>query len=193
MKERPIIFSTEMVQAILEGKKTMTRRIMKDQNKGDSYKNSRTFRDGIFILANGAAINWKCPYGKPNDQLWVKETFTEDRTGAIYYRADYQTGMFSKWKPSIFMPRSTSRIDLLINSIRVEQLKDITNEDAKKEGVRFAKSTLGYCYCDYRYKSFNIMTSAVDSFKSLWEKINGIGSWKDNPWVWVIEFKRIKP
>ncbi len=168
MKERPIIFSTPMVKAILEGRKTMTRRIIKNI-KGATEKYPKGFA--------------KCPYGVVGDRLWVKETYfpNEGQVPNIIYKADWndrhKTGITftCQWKPSIFMPRIYSRITLETTNIRVERLQEITEEDAKKEGVMEGEDT-GY---------YN------EGFYRIWDKINGKDSWKENPYVWVIEFRRI--
>ena len=159
MKERPILFNTPMVQAILRGDKTMTRRVIKR----------------------------KCPYGKPGDRLWVRETWarvsvpegTTARKILTLFKASMPfsgiDGTEVRWKPSIHMPRYVSRITLEVTDVRAERLNDISEEDAQSEGVLpsdFDKT--------YRY-----------SFLKLWESIYGKWSWNNNPWVWVIEFKRI--
>lgn len=162
MKEKPILFSGDMVRAILSGKKTQTRRTVKDSIHGMC----ETLLPDSMILP-------LCPYGKVGDQLWVRETF-----GKLYelfvYRSDYPPGGKPpvkgwKWKPSIFMPRAASRIQLEITNIRIERLHDITNEDAMAEGV-----------------------SGCIEFSALWKSINGPASYYDNPWVWVINFKIYK-
>ena len=167
MKERPILFSTEMVRAILDDRKTMTRRVVKPQPPEDW---------GV-----------KCPYGKIGDVLWVRETFCKYK-GDYLYKADFdpltrkEFERDNKWKPSIFMPRSASRISLRITNIRVERLNDITEEDAKLEGVIYPANPVIENYGNgYR-----------TNFRLLWESINGKASWGQNPWVWVIEFERLK-
>jgi hypothetical protein len=190
MKERPILFSGEMVKAILEGRKTQTRRVVKPHRE------------------------LRCPYGKPVDQLWVRETWkydgwTQDGQPFVRYRADNTVRLCQnippelsdkladqwaelskpenfdidnsasdrKWRPSIFMPKDASRLQLEITDIRVERIQDISEEDAEKEG----------CNPDMETNSYK------DSFMILWDKINkdrGFG-WNKNPWVWVILFKRI--
>ena len=188
MKERPILFSGPMVRAILEGRKTQTRRIVKVrggleyigpkgcEHEPDSWGYPHPCDDGYLTLADGI----KCPYGKPGDRLWVRETWAPAEwppTGPpAVYRAD--EGMFaSQWKPSIHMPRAVSRITLEVVSVRVERLQDISEEDALAEGITLVERG----------------TSPVDQFNKLWESINGPGSWEANPWVWVVEFKRIEP
>lgn len=170
MKQRPILFSTDMVRAILARKKTQTRRIVKSQ-----------------YLERGSTpfhIAKKSPYGLPGDQLWVREAFVwEGETkytdispiGNFYYKADFEDGDGpTKWKPSIFMPHEAARIILEITEIRVERLHHISEDNAKAEGV------MADC------------NSFLKGFALIWEKINGLESWFRNPWVWVITFKRIE-
>ena len=184
MKERPILFKAEMVRAILDGRKTMTRRAVKVHF--DSVKQG----EGTFVVEEKGQdgtdyiFGIKCPYGKIGDRLWVRETFCNDQ-GTVLYRADLSdNGILKhavKWKPSIFMPRSASRINLEITNIRIERLQDITERDAQKEGVFPCVITNGE-------ENYTI------PFIMIWEQINGktTYSFNKNPWVWVIEFKRIK-
>ena len=177
MKERPILFSGPMVRAILDGRKTMTRRVVKPQSLIISGHPPRSIR--------------QCPYGAPGDRLWVRETFahlTHNDTGegeGYIYRADGWDDDV-KWKPSIFMPRWASRITLEITDVRVERLQDITNGDAITEGVWTISPNKGRDYMD---GGSTICPCGL--FRSLWEKINGRESWDNNPWVWVIEFRKI--
>ena len=182
MKERPILFSGEMVRAILEGRKTQTRRIVKD----------------------GTPDDWNaCPYGVIGDRLWVRETWRlwdvlenyvgGQNTATVQYKAgplgsdrvltvsDEQRGNLSnlendRWRPSIFMPRWASRITLEITGVRVERLQEITEKDALAEGVGYAITR----------------DCKVPQFARLWDQINGKHApWESNPWVWVVEFKRV--
>ena len=199
MKERPILFSGEMVRAILDGRKTQTRRAIKPQ-PNCVHDNHR------WVWLKEKWVD--CPYGQPDDRLWVRETFCDLGAGTIpgriLYRASFndldlemfhQSGHGSPiWKPSIFMPRWASRILLEITNIRIERVQDIPEEDAYSEGV-FCHTCYGvglqndneglYCpTCD---------GSNIKLFHSLWDAINekrGFG-WDANPWVWIIEFKRI--
>jgi hypothetical protein len=174
MKEQPILFKAETVRAILEGRKTQTRRIIKSQSTtSEIYQRP----DELWIYTiNGVGVGlpFKCPYGQIGDRLWVRETWAPSYHGEdCIYRADPDDEIFKftgKWKPSIFMPRWASRINLEITNVRAERLQDITEEAAQAEG------------CESR-----------DSFKSIWDSINGGRSfgWDSNPWVWVIEFKKI--
>lgn len=191
MKERPILMSTPMVQAILSGRKTMTRRVVKNQSDFPSIAFDRFTDFKTDLLGTlEKQFNIKFPYGQIGDRLWVKETFclTQPFDPETYYFG-YKSGVKSystnpasakydysepdKWKPSIFMPREASRITLEITNIRVERLQDISEDDAKAEGA---------LWDPFSYKL---------GFETLWYKINGKESWESNPYVWVIEFKQI--
>jgi hypothetical protein len=211
-REKPIIFSTPMVRAILEGRKTQTRRIAKEPCQ-EYLKNA----SGMAVVLDGVAYNYsfveelgKCPYGKPGDRLWVRETWGagsrpdpfEGSVEGIEYRADeayldaaedlpLNQGdvpdgvelcdyIGKGWKPSIHMPRWASRILLEITDIRVERLQSISDDDAKAEGWPGPETELGYP-----------MAKPVNWFNDLWVKINGPDSWNLNTWVWVISFRRI--
>lgn len=179
MNEKPILFSTEMVQAILEGRKTQTRRICKHQHWSHSELTDFN-KNQIFQKIDR---NVSCKFGKPGDLLWVRETFdpTSGCLGSILYKANYTSKELSsavkklfEWKSSRFMPKAAARIWLQIEEIRVERLQDITYQDILQEGM---PKPLG----DY--------SSPVDWFETLWTKINGSGSWDANPWLWVIKFR----
>jgi hypothetical protein len=182
MKERPILFSAPMVRAILEGRKTQTRRIVKPQPDGIRAKFHHFDFVGQAVFTDGSYV--QCPYGKPGDRLWVRESFSRSPLGVLY-RADFvKTARASRWgdrwRPSIHMPRVASRILLEITDVRVERLNEITEKDASAEGVS-ADVFLGDT------------PTAIVPFCMLWESIHGPGSWEKNPWVWVIEFKIIEP
>lgn len=176
MTDRPILFSAPMVRAILDGRKTQTRRRIRCQSDLD-------FDDGWPLAEDECGI-WariSCPYGQRGDRLWVRETWAKIPEGEIVFRAtdpawdDEKTGL--SWKPSSHMPRAFSRITLEITDIRVERLQDISRGDAMAEGCPFAN-----------------MADCPDPrqwYADLWEQINGAGSWDANPWVWVIGFKRV--
>lgn len=180
-KERPILFSAAMVRAILDGKKTQTRRIVK--GVALEWLDDAGF-DPHFV----AKDNDLCPYGKVGDRLWVRETFCpnyfDEPDFTTAYKADYTNDIADvvqepKWKPSIHMPRKLSRINLEITDIRVERLQDITDADAQAEGVD------GW--------SGVVIVGNDIAFAELWDKINakrGYG-WDKNPWVWVVTFKRV--
>lgn len=191
MKESPILFSTPMVQGISNDTKTMTRRLNGldkiNENPDDYY-----FQFGRLIVYKRYTFNFsptdkdiievKCPYGKPGDLMWVRETFSE-KDNKVIYRADvcskYDLPDGFKWKPSIHMPKVAARFWLRITDIRIERLHDITEGDAKAEGAEnllwrgVIKDTQSY----------------RNGFTSIWLSINGDASWNKNPWVWVITFE----
>lgn len=215
-KERRIIFSTPMVQAIIDGRKTQTRRIVKpppmlsdtvvyyNELLGEwRWINERTDEGGAL----------RCPYGGVGGVLWVREAFHTSPHFKCLYRADYDDDARPPkvvapggWKPSIHMPRRLSRIDLEITGLRVERLQDISREDAIAEGLDPTHiDSLGrqqwkvYPHQDgtpgeevAAYVGRPTTSKPIDSYKSLWLSINGPGSWDANPFVWVIEFKRIE-
>lgn len=235
MKERGMIFNGEMVRAILDGRKTQTRRIMAPQPADDIER-------GIF--PNPEVIGWKssrrhkhgsttahfCHYGKPGDRIWVRETwgvvshtFSDDGlmidwvpdrpataihempfgngyySGYAIYAADgdftwgdddgYEDGR-SCWKPSIHMPRAASRILLEITDVRAERLNTISEEDARAEGI--IDGGCLNCGEPEPCGCANPEPDATDAFAYLWQSIYGQESWNANPWVWVIEFKRVE-
>ena len=206
MKERPVLFSTEMVRAILDGRKTMTRRVLKgfpQQNPSwefrriHEYAFSKLGTQAYFqdIESGDGVYGVKCPYGQIGDVLWVREAFCYDfdyddegdkiiHKSDVCYKASGSEPFEGKWRPSIFMPRSASRISLRITNIRVEQLNDITEEDAKSEGVTLRQGI--------DPANPNFTHAWRFAFCKLWESINGKGSWEKNPWVWVIEFEVMK-
>lgn len=201
MRERTILFNAPMVRAILAGTKTQTRRIISGHPGGDwvhdgfgriTSKHPRQGRFGLFVR-RGLDTDFPecdivpCPYGQPGDRLWVRETFqrfTDD--GAILYKADpadleamndlkRDECLEARWRPAIHMPRWASRITLEITAVRVERLQDISEADAIAEGVVWEQGQ-----------------TATHVYESLWTDINGPGSWDANPWVWVVEFKRLE-
>ena len=215
MKERPILFGAPMVRALLDGSKTQTRRVVKPQPpavfcKGDVAAITNGTRWAFSRLPEriahppGLHEGILCPYGQPADRLWVRETFADLRGTGIEHRpdpsgplnryafaADHPPGSNGdearkefgvKWKPSIHMPRAASRITLEITEVRVERLKDISEADAVAEGT-----PAGF----WEYDNGEGTETAKESYECLWESINGPGSWNANPWVWVVEFRRI--
>jgi hypothetical protein len=206
MKERPILFNGPMVRAILEGRKTQTRRVVKLTEDGKficrrdpRYITACEIKDGIGPWWHPHAghpgeplplerIHAASPYGEPGDRLWVRETWAKGFKH-IFYRANQHDDFGSEiinletgertpliWKPSIHMPRWASRITLEVTGIRVERLQEISEEDAKGEGFGIDTE---FCKSPPR----------VD-FSHTWEKLYGLQSWIDNPWVWAVEFKR---
>ena len=154
-------------------------------------------------LGSDAAI---CPYGQPGDRLWVRETFLDtlgtgvehrDESGLRHryaFAADCARGSYGdqarkdyglKWKPSIHMPRAASRILLEIVSVRVERLQNISEKDARAEGVTIeSRHMAGYCAGQF-------LPPSIRAYRDLWELMNGTGSWDANAWVWVVEFRRV--
>jgi hypothetical protein len=195
MKARPILFSGPMIRALLEGRKTQTRRVVTQR------LNPHEFLGGIGDDVNDPA-NWgcesqhrpstyvtlhrqRCPYGKPGDLLWVRETwisgydfFGPEKT---FYRADHQdcqrcaTGEHA-WKPSIHMFRRASRLTLEITDVRVERLQDMPLSDYEAEGIVLNDEAIP-------------TNEAVARFSDLWQSINGKGSWDVNPFVWALTFR----
>lgn len=207
-KCRPILFSSPMVRALIDGRKTQTRRVVKAPKWWSGmthYCTGLVDSNGLTMtnmaLCEATAKSWKyCPYGVPGDRLWVRETWTRsacwyapERAGpldphdadyAAYYRADGEVSWKSpgvyRRRPLIHMPRRASRITLEITSVRVQRLNAITPEDAAAEGIEeFARE----------HKLTGYYTTA---FARLWETINGEGSWARNEWVWVLEFRRVE-
>jgi hypothetical protein len=199
MKERPILFSTPMVQAILQGRKTQTRRIVNPQPlTGMTHVAGNLWRP----LEQPPSLNGKllgCQYGKRGDILWVRETWGKAQSNYAHsdtylYKADDYPDDFSpvaKWKPSIHMPKEAARIFLKIIDVRVERLQEISQEDAISEGIEFKIDETSVSLNSYKiYEANNWWDeNPIQSFKSLWESINGQESWNKNPWVWVIEFE----
>ncbi|ELW9486288.1 hypothetical protein SIO78_000087 [Enterobacter hormaechei] len=208
MKERGMIFNGEMVRAILDGRKTQTRRIMKIQpsdgfhpthNGYDLDLNAHWYTPGV-VDKNGylqpakkdvfgvADENegYTCPFGAVGDRIWVRETFSpvpdhEEPAGcsALLYAAD-GNGPYGKWVPSIHMPRWASRLTLEITCVRVERLASVSDDDAGKEGYPANPAPYGGNMDKWLW------------FRQLWDSIYPDQSFKHNPWVWVIEFKRIE-
>ena len=212
--EKPILFSTEMVQAILAGRKTMTRRIIKPQPTMYDFENHKAlafkepFTKPGYIAIGVDRVKecpsyLRCPYGQIGDVLWVRETWAqldmdyravegklngeEFRGCPIAYKANNDAPEhFGCWRPSIFMPRTAARLFLKVKDIRVERLQDITNKEAIKEGIDKGKSFYG--------RNISPDDYPITQFQNLWDGINskrGYG-WDINPWVWVVEFERVE-
>lgn len=191
--EHPMLFQTEMVQAIMEDRKTQTRRTKRLEEFNDEV---------LHNLHRVNGFNFKCamiekpdlvklirpPYGQPGDLLWVKETFTT-WCDIPYYKQETKPGNeIGPWKPSIHMPKAASRIWLMVEDVRAEKLQDITEEDAKSEGIEpVLNGFKNYIRSLPLY--WQNPRPAYNSFASLWKSINGEKSWKSNPWVWVIKFR----
>ncbi len=201
MKERPILFRAPMVNAILEGRKTQTRRVLDWPTLHDSVCLDFEHDQVIGELGeHGEVLDVKMRY-RPGDRLWVRETWrqcirphpTRRSAGAegILYRADdsfrvqrapggYDKGYGGRWKPSIHMPRWASRITLEVTDVRVERLQDISEDDCDAEGVD--RSHGGGEWGE---------ESLIEDFMSLWNSINGPDAWEADPWVWVVGFERL--
>lgn len=208
--ERQIPFQTDMVQAILEGRKTQTRR-----TKGLNHVDGGQFERMGFIDADqdhyAAGIRTsssflkliKSPYGKPGDLLWVRESFgrpaldDELASDPFLYKADYLVPEWVKsslssnnWKPSIHMPKDAARIWLMVEDVRVERLQDISEEDAIAEGIEYAHKDDFRFFKDYTGRKYHLVRGG-ESFETLWISINGKESWDSNPWVWVVKFRML--
>lgn len=193
MRERPILFKGEMVRALLRDEKTQTRRIVKPQPLGESLSDPLDGkwlgkRFGGLLLPRVSDLPLECPFGEVGDRLWVKETWAPLGQHAAIYQASNIGYPVAKWKPSIFMPRWASRITLEITDRRVEKLEDISEADAKAEGVTLIPCTHPGCAGDSR--------CAADSYRGayavLWNKINAKKyPWGGRWWVWVVEVKRL--
>lgn len=208
VKEHPILFSGEMVRAILDGRKTMTRRVVKPQPTfvyaQDGYGPLMQIHGkGVFFEGDP---NGTCPHGQIGDRLWVRETLAIDNTYqdenlvcSTLYRADINAEGYDRsgtwkgglrWTPSIHMPRWASRITLEIKDVRVQRLQDISEKDAIAEGIR--KSSDGM-WCGTPQNKHNFPrqhNTAFKAFADLWNSIHG--TWDANPWVWVVEFRRVE-
>lgn len=192
MKERGMIFNGEMTRAILDGRKTQTRRPVKfpvhDKNLGCELAGNELAGE----LSAGNYLN--SAFGKPGDRLWVRETWAryniDQNSHDIAYRATTPADWpeEGRWRPSIHMPRWASRILLEITDVRVERLNAISQEDAQAEGMELTGWRPTYSDPD---SGGEVMTP-YDNFAELWESIYGEESWKANGWVWVISFKRVE-
>jgi hypothetical protein len=205
MKERPILFNGEMVRAVLDGRKTVTRRVLKPQPELVEIENGEMRGQNgwsceRFWRWNGErctpeGVYARCPYGAPGDRLWVRETHyrfpvahTPMEMCRVLYEANgaptldehHDLGLMKKY-PSIHMPRWASRITLEVKSVRVERVQEITDADSLAEGIK-PSDVAARGYQDARV-----------AFRVLWNSINekrGFG-WDSNPWVWVVEFERV--
>lgn len=201
MKMKPILFSTEMVRAILDDRKTKTRRLVKEDKRGQwvAVNNARNHEYGASVpcylhrevSVDDKSRNIMYPKYDVGDILWVRETWAKISSGIIEYKADYKepftgsteidhSGNKIKWRPSIYMPRKAARIFLRVTNVSVERLQDINEEDALKEG------------CRPTILDGATFFSAKGKFHALWDGLNakrGYG-WEANPWVWVYEFER---
>ncbi|ECJ2555356.1 hypothetical protein [Salmonella enterica] len=211
MKERGMIFNAEMVNAILSGRKTQTRRPIKW--KQTRFTEIAERDDGSLWpwaedCERGGDIWFACPYGEIGDRIWVRETWQVihdhiDESSHVEYRTyapsipkekdRYWHTVYAEhfgdesredrgfpWRPAIHMPRWASRITLEITDVRVERLRGLSEEDAKSEGII---PSAGGVLPGWEYRI---------NFRDLWMDIYGTDNWEANPWVWVIEFKRVE-
>lgn len=208
MRERPILFSGPMVRALLAGRKTQTRRVV----KGEAL---RWLDEAGFEPAFVAdPANSLCPYGVAGDRLWVKETHAiVPRTAyamsdgvqqtlkpggdhdAAVYAAGWERSKPGRWRPSIHMPRWASRLTLEITEVRVERLQDISEADAIAEGPGFVGKVTGeVCesVASHRLGGGPRWKNARDWYADLWNHINGPDSWDANPWVWAVSFNVLR-
>ncbi|EEC9599801.1 hypothetical protein D7X34_RS23715 [Escherichia coli] len=201
MKERGVVFNDDMVRAILEGRKTQTRRPVKNVRADNCLviRKPTKKRNGVYTHVMDAPKHGLCPFGNVGDRIWVRETFNafwldndviqEIKNGVSLaselcdYKADYSdsSNLAEGWTPSIHMPRWASRILLEITDVRVERLHDMSEADAKAEGASPATYKITPPEAVYRV-----------GFGDIWRGIYGQENWLSNPWVWVIEFKRIQ-
>ncbi|AXY31888.1 ASCH domain-containing protein [Klebsiella aerogenes] len=229
MTERGMIFNAEMVRALLDDRKTQTRRIMKPQPepcpRGGHWWPSNVFKTMLHVeeeMQNGKGgwgglVGDACPFGDVGDRIWVRETFqgplfdyeqmesyledsskfekpefcqyaADGKPAPEYYDAD--DNLRHGWRPSIHMPRWASRILLEITDVRVERLNAISEEDARAEGI--IDGGCLNCGEPEPCGCANPEPDATDAFAYLWQSIYGQENWNANPWVWVIEFKRVK-
>lgn len=200
---KPILFSAPMVQALLAGRKTQTRRIVKGIPEWNYYP---AHSESRLITGRVGFVNLDLPnpyddtvdvYPRytPGDVLYVRETYAVvgHTTKHYVYRADGDRPDVAKWKPSIHMPREAARIFLEVTDVKVERLQSISEVDAIAEGV-FSYQDPSFNerrFRDYLKPKCNFRV-AKSSFTTLWRSINGPGSWEANPWVWVYSFKRIE-
>ncbi|VAM22601.1 Uncharacterised protein [Enterobacter hormaechei] len=202
-----MIFNGEMVRAILDGRKTQTRRIIKNCDVGrddiSSFIRIGKFT-GCYPEDVPELIRECCPFGQPGDRIWVRETWAEAGASAPdlkLYRANYPEHVTSgyenvppaeeiRWTPSIHMPRWASRLTLEITGVRVERLNGISEAEAEAEGIDMdALADSQDCYDCIADHNMTGRPTAIGAFKYLWESIYGEENWQSNPWVWVIEFK----
>jgi hypothetical protein len=220
LKERPIIFSGDMVRAILEGRKTQTRRVVKgyrierptppkDAFFFDWYRIPSNKWCGTHTISGQGVATTLCPYGVPGDLLWVKESLRGDgepggrRVGIVRYAADgwmvidEGSDVIWEWKrPTLaarFCPRWASRITLKLTDVRVERVQDISEDDAKAEGVESFIYDGAGVWRDYELGQDTWQTTARGSFVGLWDSLNAKRgySWESNPWVWALTFVKV--
>jgi len=206
MDIKPILFSTPMVQAILAGRKTQTRRIVKSRHESGLFQIGRTM-DGVIIEIT--SLDWDerpkndntndiKPRYRIGDIMWVRETWTPLVNGGpegfnLYgFKADNDETLNVKWKPSIFMPKEAARIYLQVTNVKIERIQDISFNDIKEEGIHVDKSKFPAKIKENEQQYESVLeVLTLELWMKLWSDINGKDSWKLNPYVWVYEFKRI--
>lgn len=224
VKTRPIMFKGPMVRAIIDGVKTQTRRLCKDQDNVEWFrwvensevwperwkgKRGEPYTGWVVKYANlgGLLLPRSCAYGVTGDHLYVRETVRlvgrrhrgTERRRVIYPATCAPGTVRPPLTPAMLMPRWASRLTLEVVRVRVEKLHEISEADARAEGIReVTKDGAIKKYCVYDQGDMSSVPwaemprTAVDVYRALWESINGEGSWAKNPWVWVVEFKRIE-
>jgi hypothetical protein len=213
VKERGILMSGEMVRAILReiDPKTQTRRVVKafDEHEYHSIEALKGHPDTFVAwdteYSDEGGFHVRCPYGRPGDRLWVRETwatlhhagirtvYAADGTPMQRYYPDEPIADM-KWRPSIHMPRWASRITLEITDVRVQRLQDISEEDARAEGVTpLVGLAPEQCIISDDTRRTHGTHPHTLALAVLWDGINGPGAWLANPWVWAITFKRVQP
>lgn len=213
VKERPIIFTGESVPAILEGRKTMTRRIVKPQPGEGSYLAHYSAASPHWTWAKGyRTYRRRCPYGMVGDHLWIKEAWLYVGPGSgseledqwelmsdpenqtvrnVWYRATHENPITLKWESPLFMPRWASRVLLEVVNVKAERVQGISRKDADAEGLcSWSNEATGQRY--YGIKHADVWeTDPRQAFARLWDSIHGKGAWERNDWVWAIEFKKV--
>lgn len=210
MKERPILMAAPMVRATLDDLKTQTRRVVKPApwevlpNKTGEPPWPHGFKYEEGSTTHGEPFKMPCPYGQPGDRLWVRETFSilddgmQERRPVFFadMRNESEAAHHSPWKPSIFMPYWVSRILLEVTEVRVQRLNDISERDALAEGITWPDRDGQRYQPPIDTYGISGARTAAEKFQELWDSINGKRpgcTWENNPWVWAITFKRIKP
>lgn len=201
MAIKPILFNTEMVRAILDGRKGATRRIVKGFIPDDAVWGYTAFTPKGYISCRGTFADgygekiFKLPC-ETGDILYVRETWKKAPNGYYYYE-DWQRNDIAditKWKPSIHMPKEAARIWLKVMNVRVERLQEITDEQAKREGIQYDECPTGFTW-KQETDMHNCYTTPIGAMQALWNStirksdLDRYG-WDASPWVWVIEFER---
>lgn len=201
MAIKPILFNTKMVRAILDGRKDATRRIVKGFIPDDAVWGYTAFTPKGYISCRGTFADgygekfFKLPC-ESGDILYVRETWKKAPNGYYYYE-DWQRNDIAdvtKWKPSIHMPKEAARIWLKVTDVRVERLQEITDEQAKREGIQYDECPTGFTW-KQETDMHNCYTTPIGAMQALWNStirksdIDRYG-WDANPWVWAIEFER---